>query len=193
MPAPQNIPDLGPLPAGEARISGWRAAGRQNRARSVYGRAWVWLYIACTGMLALLLLVTTHGGAEQSGEKPMGYSIVDGSIPEPLTSQPGDPERGRRIVLDREGGDCTICHAMPLPQRQFHGTVGPPLDGVASRYTAAELRLRVVDPKAINPETIMPAYYKADGLHRVLDRYRDKPILAAQEVEDIVAYLLTLK
>jgi L-cysteine S-thiosulfotransferase len=144
-------------------------------------------------MLALLLLVTTHGGAEQSRERSMDYSIVNGSIPEPLTNQPGDPERGRRIVLEREGGDCTICHAMPLPQRQFHGTVGPPLDGVGSRYTAAELRLRIVDPKAITPETIMPAYYKADDLHRVLDRYHGRPILTAQEVEDIVAYLLTLK
>ena len=159
----------------------------------MYGSAWVWLYIACTGILTLPLVAGTHGGTEQGLATLVDYRIRNGAIPEPLTDRPGDPERGRRLVLDREGGDCTICHAMPLPQRQFHGTVGPPLDGVASRYTAAELRLRVVDPKAINPETIMPAYYKADGLHRVLDRYRDRPILTAQEVEDIVAYLLTLK
>lgn len=96
-------------------------------------------------------------------------------------------------MLDRAGGDCIICHAMPLPQRQFHGNVGPPLDGVGSRYTAGELRLRIVDPKVINPETVMPAYYKVEGLHRALDRYRSKPILTAQQVEDVVAYLLTLK
>jgi sulfur-oxidizing protein SoxX len=82
---------------------------------------------------------------------------------------------------------------MPLPQRPFHGNVGPPLDSVGNRFTAGELRLRLVDPKAINPETVMPAYYKVEGLHRVLDRYRDKPILTAQQVEDVVAYLLTLK
>lgn len=123
----------------------------------------------------------------------VAYRVVNGVIPEPLTDQPGDPERGRRIVLDRESGDCLVCHAMPLPQRQFHGTIGPPLDGVGSRYTAGALRLRLVDPQAVNPQTIMPAYYRVEGLHRVLDRYRGKPVLTAQQVEDVVAYLLTLK
>jgi sulfur-oxidizing protein SoxX len=123
----------------------------------------------------------------------VAYHVVNGAIPQPLTGQPGDPERGRRLVLDREGGDCLVCHAMPLPQRQFHGTIGPPLDGVGTRYTAGELRLRLVDPKAINPQTIMPAYYKVEGLQRVLERYRGQPVLTAQQIEDIVAYLLTLK
>jgi len=120
------------------------------------------------------------------------FRIVEQAIPAPLTDQPGDPERGRRIALDREGGDCIVCHVMPLPQREFHGNVGPPLDSVGRRYTAGALRLRIVDPKAINPETVMPAYYKVEGLHRVLDRYRGKPMLTAQQVEDVVAYLLTL-
>ena len=99
---------------------------------------------------------------------------------------------GRRIVLDRDRGDCTICHAMPLPQREFHGTVGPPLDGIGRRATPNALRLRLVDPKAFNAETIMPAYYKVTGLHRVLDRYHARPILTAQQIEDVIAYLLTL-
>ena len=81
---------------------------------------------------------------------------------------------------------------MPLPQREFHGTVGPPLDGTGRRTTPGALRLRLVDPKALNAETIMPAYYKVAGLHRVLDRYRAKPILTAQQIEDVIAYLLTL-
>jgi sulfur-oxidizing protein SoxX len=81
---------------------------------------------------------------------------------------------------------------MPLPQREFHGTVGPPLDGIGRRATPGALRLRLVDPKALNTETIMPAYYKVTELHRVLDRYRARPILTAQQIEDVIAYLLTL-
>jgi sulfur-oxidizing protein SoxX len=82
---------------------------------------------------------------------------------------------------------------MPLPQRQFHGTIGPPLDGVGDRYSAGELRLRLVDPKRLHPDTIMPAYYRIEGLHRVQERYRARTILTAQQIEDVVAYLLTLR
>jgi sulfur-oxidizing protein SoxX len=141
----------------------------------------------------VVLVIGAVDSVAQSRAEPVVYRIVNAAIPEPLTALPGDPERGRRIVLDRERGDCIICHAMPLPQRQFHGTLGPPLDGVGSRYTAGELRLRLVDPKAINPHTVMPAYYKVEGLYRVLDRYQGQALLTAQEIEDIVAYLLTLK
>jgi sulfur-oxidizing protein SoxX len=139
------------------------------------------------------LLLHTLGDVAHGRDGLVNFRIVKGTIAVPLIDRPGDPERGRHIILDRAGGDCIICHAMPLPQRQFHGNVGPPLDGVGSRYTAGELRLRIVDPKVINPATVMPAYYKVEGLHRVLDRYRGKPILTAQQVEDVVAYLLTLK
>jgi sulfur-oxidizing protein SoxX len=145
-------------------------------------------------VLCIMLLGTANSGiTEFTGDILVDYRIVNDAIPEPLTDQAGDAERGRRVVLDREGGDCIICHAMPLPQRQFHGTIGPPLDGVGDRYTAGELRLRLVDPKVFNPATIMPAYYRVEGLHRVLERYRAKPLLTAQQVEDVVAYLLTLK
>ena len=149
-------------------------------------------------MLAIVALVVVLAAAgsidgAQDNDELVDYRIVNGAIPEPLAEQPGDPGRGRRIALDREGGDCTICHAMPLPQRQFHGTIGPPLDGVGDRYTAGELRLRLVDPKAFNPETIMPAYYRVEGFHRVHERYRGIPILTTQQVEDVVAYLLTLR
>ena len=143
--------------------------------------------------VAVWLIAATLGGAVQGKDVPVHYRIVNGAIPEPLSEQPGDPERGRRIILDRDAGDCIVCHAMPLPQRDFHGTVGPPLDGVGSRYTAGQLRLRIVDPKALNQETVMPAYYQVEGLYRVLERYRGKPILTAQQVEDVVAYLLTLR
>jgi sulfur-oxidizing protein SoxX len=143
-------------------------------------------------MLAVMLGLAVVGHAAQDSDRREHYRIVNGAIPEPLTDMPGDAERGRRIVLDREGGDCVICHAMPLPQRQFHGTIGPPLDGVSDRFSVGELRLRLVDPKAFNPNTMMPAYYRVDGLYRVHERYRGKPILTAQQIEDVVAYLSTL-
>jgi sulfur-oxidizing protein SoxA len=110
-----------------------------------------------------------------------------------LTDQPGDPDRGRQIVLARDKGDCIICHAMPLPGRESHGTIGIPLDSVGERYSANELRLRVGDPKRLNPQSVMPAYFRVNGLHHVLKNYRGKPILTVQEIEDVVAYLLTLK
>jgi sulfur-oxidizing protein SoxX len=160
----------------------WRAPRRRRlRQYAIWG-----------AVLAFALTAVTRESAAQEQGSLVGYRIIHGAIPEPLTDQPGDAERGRRIVLDRDGGDCIICHAMPLPQRQFHGSIGPALDGVGARYSAGELRLRLVDPKALNPGTIMPAYHRVEGLQRVHERYRGKPILTAQQIEDVVAYLLTL-
>ena len=139
--------------------------------------------------VGLLVLGAPYAQGNQQSDAPQtrheGISV-------PLTDRPGEAERGRRIVLDRERGDCVVCHALPLPERRFHGTVGLPLDNVG-RYTAAELRLRLLDPKALNPRSIMPAYHTVTGLHSLLKAYRGKPILTAQEVEDVVAYLLTLR
>lgn len=120
------------------------------------------------------------------------YIISNGEIVKPLTSNAGNAERGKQIVLDRERGDCVVCHAMPLPDRQFHGTVGPPLDGVGHRYTEGSLRLRVVDAKAFNPQSVMPAYHRGRGLTAVRTTLKNVPILSAQEIEDVVAYLVTL-
>jgi sulfur-oxidizing protein SoxX len=160
------------------------------------GDARLWLCLLTLPLqlmtMAALGIVLTPDGTAHGADGLVPYRIVDGAIPTPLTAHPGDPERGRRAVLDRDAGDCTICHAMPLPQREFHGTIGPPLDGIARRTTAGVLRLRLVDPQALHPATIMPAYYKLQGLHRVLERYRDTPVLSAQQIEDIIAYLLTL-
>ena len=86
-------------------------------------------------LVAALLVTLTLGGAAHGADELVRYRIIDGTIPEPLTAQAGNPDRGRRIVLDRDAGDCTVCHAMPLPQREFHGTVGPPLDGIGRRAT----------------------------------------------------------
>jgi sulfur-oxidizing protein SoxX len=163
-----------------------------SQAYRLPGPTRAWRSAVRLSLLAAMLVALSLGSVAHGDDQLMRYRIVDGAIPEPLTTQPGDPARGRRIVLDRDGGDCTICHAMPLAQREFHGTVGPPLDGIGRRATPGALRLRLVDPKAFNPETIMPAYYKVVGFHRVLERYRAKPVLTAQQIEDIIAYLLTL-
>jgi sulfur-oxidizing protein SoxX len=121
------------------------------------------------------------------GENLVAYTVVDEtSIPQALTDQPGDPENGRAVAIHRKKGNCLACHIMPIPE-------GPDLNGVASRYDEGELRLRVVDAKVLNADTIMPAYYKTEGLHRVLKGFQGKTVLSAQEIEDVVAYLLTLK
>ncbi len=127
-------------------------------------------------------------------EEIVAYQVVDdSSIPAPLTSEPGDPARGRDLAIQRKLGNCLACHVMPIPEQSFHGETGPDLNGVGGRYTAAELRLRIVDPKVLNPGTIMPAFYRADGLHRVAKKFQGKTMLSAQQVEDVIAYLVTLK
>lgn len=119
--------------------------------------------------------------------------FVGDTIPEPLTDAPGDAKRGRQVVLDREVGNCLICHHVPEPAERFQGELGPDLAGVGSRLTAAQLRLRIVDQSRINPRTLMPPYYRVDRLALVAEQYRGKPVLTAQQVEDVVAYLQTLR
>lgn len=89
--------------------------------------------------------------------------------------------------------NCLLCHAIPESGRRFMGNLAPPLSGIGARLTEAQLRLRVVDMSRLNPKTIMPPYYRLTGLHNVADAYRGKSVLSAQEVEDVVAYLQTLK
>jgi sulfur-oxidizing protein SoxX len=121
------------------------------------------------------------------------YAVVGDAIPKPLTSQPGDAKRGRAIVENRQLGNCLACHSLPIPNAADPGNVGPPLAGIGSTLTAGELRLRVVDSKVVDPTTIMPSYYRVRGLHDVEKTFAGKPMLDAQQVEDVVAYLQTLK
>jgi len=114
------------------------------------------------------------------------------SIPESLTGKAGDPDNGKQVAVSRKSGNCLACHTMPIPEQPFHGRIAPPLMGVGARFTPAQLRLRVVNPKVLNPSSIMPAFYKTD-YHQALKQFAGKPILTAQEVEDVVAYLATLK
>lgn len=120
-----------------------------------------------------------------------GGALAQG-LPEPLTKSPGDPVRGRNIVVDRQAGLCLLCHSGPFPDAPFQGDLAPDLTGVGDRLDRAELRQRLVDGRVLNPETIMPPYYSLEGLHRVGERWQGQTIFDAQQVEDVVAFLATL-
>lgn len=119
--------------------------------------------------------------------------VVGDAIPAPLAATPGDAARGRAIVADRRVGLCLLCHSGPFPEEPFQGDLAPSLAGAGSRLGAGQLRLRLVDSRRLNPASLMPPYHRADGLQRVGSAWRGRPILDAQQVEDVVAFLLTLK
>jgi L-cysteine S-thiosulfotransferase len=123
------------------------------------------------------------------------FAAVAGNdeIPASLTGSKGDPGRGRAIVVDRQVGLCLLCHSGPFPEQRFMGDLAPDLSGVGARLSAAQIRLRIVDPGKLNPATIMPAYFKTEGLQRVAPAFRGKTLLTAQQIEDAVAFLATLK
>lgn len=120
------------------------------------------------------------------------YRVTSDAIPAPLTAERGDPARGRSVLAGRDG-NCLLCHAVPEAQERFMGNLAQPLSGVGARLSAGQLRLRVVDPSWLNRDTVMPSYYRIEGLNRVAEAYRGKPILTAQQIEDVVAYLQTLQ
>src|SRR5215470_10062328 len=115
------------------------------------------------------------------------------SMPRPLSDAAGDAARGRAIVANRTVGLCLLCHSGPIPEERFQGNLAPSLAGAGSRSTPAQLRLRIVDAARLNPDTIMPSYFRVDGLSRVAKNFQGKTILSAQQIEDVVAYLATLK
>lgn len=114
-------------------------------------------------------------------------------MPKSLTGARGDPARGRSIVASRQVGLCLLCHSGPFPEERFQGDLAPDLRGAGKRWSESQLRLRIVDPGRINPETIMPPYYRTEGLVRVAPPWRGKTILSAEQIEDVVAYLTTLR
>jgi sulfur-oxidizing protein SoxX len=120
------------------------------------------------------------------------YAVVGDAIPASLTGAPGDPARGRALVLNRTS-TCILCHSGPFPEEKFQGDLAPNLSGAGSRASEGQLRLRLVDASHLNPATIMPSYYRIDGLDRVGPAWRGKPILSAEQIEDMVAYLMTLR
>jgi sulfur-oxidizing protein SoxX len=148
-------------------------------ARTVVHIAW---------LVAAFLALPCAAGAQALAS----YTVVGDGIPESLTGAPGDAARGRALVLER-ASTCILCHSGPFPETKFQGDLAPSLAGAGSRSTISQLRLRLVDASRLNPTTIMPSYYRIDGLDRVSSNWRGKPILSAEQIEDIVAYLATLR
>ena len=147
--------------------------------------------LASAQIAGVLLLMALAASAGAEDLKP--FAIVGDEIPASLTGAPGDPERGREIVGNRQVGLCLLCHTGPFPQEHFQGNLAPDLAGAGARANAGQLRLRIVDASRLNPNTIMPPYYRVDGLTRVAASFRGKPILSAEQIEDVVAFLGTLK
>ncbi len=138
--------------------------------------------------VALLVCISTA-----RAEPLVPFSVTGDTVTAPLGGHLGDPSRGEKLVRDRERANCLICHSVPVPAERFQGDLGPPLAGVGSRLTIGQLRLRLIDQTRINPDTIMPAYYRTDRLIRVPPRYLGKPALTAAEIEDVLVWLATLK
>jgi sulfur-oxidizing protein SoxX len=138
--------------------------------------------------LAMLALAAAPARAEL-----VRYTIVGDAIPASLTGAKGDAARGQAIVANHNTGLCLLCHSGPFPQDKFQGNLAPDLAGAGARWNEGQLRLRIVDAGKLNRDTIMPPFYRIDHLRRVPVAYRDKPVLTAVEVEDVVAYLMTLK
>ena len=122
-----------------------------------------------------------------------GYNVSGDAIPQSLTGAKGDAARGRAIIANRQVGLCLLCHSGPFPEERFQGTIGPDLNGVAARLSEGQIRLRIVDPSRTNPDSVMPAYFRTEGLARVTPSLRGKPILSAEQIEDVIAFLSTLK
>ena len=144
-------------------------------------------------VLAMAAALCSVGVAGAGANELRPYVVVGDAIPASLTGAPGDPERGRAIVANRPVGLCLLCHTGPFPDEHFQGNLAPDLTGAGGRASAGQLRLRIVDASRLNPDTIMPPYYRVDGLERVATNFRGKPILSAEQIEDVVAFLVTLK
>jgi sulfur-oxidizing protein SoxX len=141
----------------------------------------------------LAALVVGFASGARAEEKLRPYSVVGDAIPGSLTGARGDVERGRAIVVNRQVGLCLLCHSGPFPEERFQGTLAPDLAGTGARWSEGQLRLRIVDAGRLNPDTIMPPYYRIEGFVRVAPAFQGKPLLTAEQIEDVVAYLATLR
>ncbi len=143
------------------------------------------------GAALLIASVVSTSAGEPRGLA--SFEVSGDSIAKPLDGRIGDAERGRSIVIDRRGGNCLICHRVPAPDEPFQGDLGPDLGGIGGRLTEAQIRLRLIDASRLNAETLMPPYHRVEGLARVAKEFDGRPVLTAAEIEDVVAWLVTLK
>jgi sulfur-oxidizing protein SoxX len=137
------------------------------------------------------VLMGVSAGAAQEALRP--YAVVGDAIPQPLAGGKGDPGRGRAVVTNRQVGLCLLCHSGPFPEERLQGTIAPDLKGAGARWSEGQMRLRIVDAGRLNADTVMPPYYRVDGLQRVAAPFRGKPVLSAEQIEDVVAFLMTLR
>ena len=147
--------------------------------------------VSRAAILAALLATSPASSAAQEGVNLP--NAVGDAITTSLTGGKGDPNRGRAIVTNRYVGLCLLCHSGPFPEERMQGTLAPDLKGAGSRWSEGQLRLRIVDARQLNPNSIMPPYYRIDGLKRVAASLRGKPVLTAEQIEDVVAFLATLR
>ncbi|WP_138934753.1 sulfur oxidation c-type cytochrome SoxX [Roseovarius arcticus] len=152
-------------------------------------------------LLVILAFAASTGAATAAEIAPSDVSYVDGSVETSLTGVAGDAESGRTIVGNKGLGNCVACHQVTdLSDVPFQGEIGPMLDGAGDRWSEAELRGIVANAKMMFDESLMPSFYKTEGFIRPGKAYTGKaaddtlgPLLEAQQVEDVVAYLTTLK
>ncbi len=149
------------------------------------------------GALTIVADCTAWAQAAPAASPPpplVKFEIKNNKVDVSLTGKPGDPAKGQAVMVNRQLGNCLACHAVEkLNKEPFHGNVGPSLDGVASRMSEGEIRLRVIDGTKVNAETMMPPFYRVDGLNRVIPRFQGRTILTPEQVEDVVAFLVTIK
>ena len=137
--------------------------------------------------------VLTVWGVPAIGQELRPFAVVADAIPDPLTGVRGDAARGRAIVTNRQVGLCLLCHFGPFPEERLQGDIAPDLKGAGARWSEGQMRLRIVDAGRLNPDTIMPPYYRTEGVQRVAAPFRGKPVLSAEQIEDVVAFLMTLR
>lgn len=141
---------------------------------------------ACVTLPLLLAAFVSTAQAQR-------VDFVGDGVPASLSGVPGDPARGRAIVVNRQQGLCLLCHGGPFPEERQQGKLAPSLAGAGARWSEAQLRARIVDARRLNPVTIMPPYHRTESLVQVGTAWRGKPVLSAQQVEDVVAFLQTLR